>query len=143
MFDYWGQNWAANVADIMKTGMANAVVKLWKAGLITPSMDLTLAELSAASCDFTGYASKTVTVWTGPFNWLGGGSYLDSGLVTWVATAATPFVDNNVGGYWVSDEGGEFLIAVGQLPSAVPIAKEDDVLKLVIQIPYGVPLSFA
>src|SRR5262245_23926097 len=141
MFDYYGQEYTITLCNLLQADIAGADVRLWKAGELVPSMDLTIAECNAAQCDFSGYAFANVTAWLGPYVWPTGGSYIDSGALTFLVTEDDPQVENSVGGYYIVSPSGEFLVAVGALDSPVPLAKPGDVLKLVIQLPQGVPFT--
>lgn len=139
MDDFYSQVFAVEITTAVSVLLENSFVHLWKVGEITPAMDLTIAELDAAECNFSGYAATKVVAWTGPYNYPGGGAYHESGLVIFDGEDATPFVGNTVGGYWVEDAGGA-LVSVGKLDSPVPIAASGDVVQLVIQLPQGVPV---
>lgn len=98
------------------------VVRLWKAGQLNPIVDTTLAECTAAECNFSGYPADglTVTALQAPFTTLEGGIQANTGLLQFTSTAANPFVENMVGGFYVVSSGG-LLLLVGTLDTAVPI----------------------
>lgn len=140
--DFMYQDLIAVTIDAIKEFLVTATVHLFRAGEIVPGKNTTIEELEAAECDFSGYAPVTVTAWKGPYNAISGGQYIETGLIIFAGTSASPFVGNSVAGYWVESQGNQLEVA-GTFDSEVPVASAGDAVQCNVQIPYGVPVAAA
>lgn len=98
-------------AKELQARLAGAKLRLFKSSLGSPLADITLAQLEAAECDFTGYAEETIAAWLDPLKASGGGAQITAATKQFDA-AAPNTTSNMVGGYWI-----EFPAIVG--PPAV------------------------
>lgn len=113
----------------LQTYLALAVMHLAKAP--PPSLKTTvLADLTAVEADYTGYAAKTLTAWTGPFNTSLGGSSILSPLASFSPTGTT--ISNTIYGGWIESAGG-VLELIFTLSTPVGLGSATDVLSLVAE----------
>lgn len=98
-------------AGLLRTGLANALIKLFKAGAgISVNPALTLTQLEAAEADYTGYAPITVATFTTPLLNPVAGASVSSG--TQQFQIAAPYtVANVIGGGWIESAGGVLVAA--------------------------------
>ena len=108
-----GQMWLAGLA---RTALANSLIKLYQSSF-TPNALTTLAELTAAEADYTGYAAKTITAWNAAFYSALGGA-IQMPLQQFQPTDPTT-VANTIGGAWVETSGG---VLVSIIPFPAPVA---------------------
>lgn len=99
------------LAGVVRTALAGCVMKLFKDGegiVVGPA--LTIAELTAAEADYTGYAGITVAAMTAPLlNPLGGASI--STATQQFAITAPYTLPNVIGGGWIEDSTGALVMA--------------------------------
>ena len=119
-------DYALVVGDAVRDLFAGSVARLWKDGGLNPTRQTTIAECNAAECDFSGYppAGITVALYTNPTLSTEGGVQFLSGLIQFISGAATPFVGNVVGGFYIESATGA-LQMVGTFDSAIPIGGPD------------------
>lgn len=132
------QDYLRRVADAYKTNPAAALLPTPAIGLIkdsgfNPNPATTLAEATAAECDFTDYARKTPTLSDGVN--LGVSIEGVTGTGTYTITTDPVVTDNTVLGYFVTD--GTIVVAAelfgdGQ---SVEMAEPGDQLLVVMQLP--------
>ena len=141
---------AQSVNPILARHFANAVVSAYltrPAGalIVTPGVhlmatspgvitaDTPLADLVAVEANFSGYATATPT-FSGPgnYNLRTQVAYTN---VTFTATTASPFVSNNIYGYWLDDGTNLILAELFTNPTPLPIAKVGDFLDLSLFVP--------
>lgn len=115
--------------------IATAKVRLTTNASFVPNPDATIAELAADEADYSGYTAGGLALVVGaPVNL----SPSCQGAVTalsFIATAASPFVPAQCYGYWVDD--GTNVIAQEAFPGGVAIGfgVAGDFLELVLQLP--------
>jgi len=108
----------------------------------TPSMNSTFAELEAAKATFSGYAVFTPVVWSAAYLDANKTAYSLGGLIEFLAVAATPFVPNNIGGYYLYS--GTSLRAVEQftdpvsgLPTPVQVTFPGAIVPVIPRFSFG------
>jgi hypothetical protein len=107
-----------------------------------PATNTTRAELDAAEADFSNYAAFSPVVWTGPFMDANNTAYILGGLIEFPAAAASPFVPNTIGGYYLFEttnlKGWERLTDPSTgLPTPIPIEDENDVALIIPRFSFG------
>lgn len=121
-----------------QTALAASVAHLFKSSLV-PTSSSTKAELTAAECDWTGYATKALAAWLGPILAPGSGYEIIMPLVLWDTGAADPAVGNDVGGAWIEDAAGKVrMVAVFDTPMPMQVAHDGIPLSLIDFFPTGV-----
>lgn len=106
---------ASAKATVTKTTLALSKLRFFKSTLVV-SQFTTKDQLEAAECDFDGYTAGgyTLTAWTGPAWFAGGGAVITSPLtVVAYGPAGDPPVGNAVGGWWIETAAGA-VWTVGQ-----------------------------
>lgn len=118
----------------------SAYVHLWQDGEITPTPDTTIAELTAAECDFGGYAKTQTGSPTSAYLLPGGGVAAETGVIEFVSNASTP--ENMVGGYWIQTAGTPpVLLEIGTFDDPIPISRSGQAVVFVVQETMFVPGS--
>lgn len=119
--------------------IASAKVRLINSPTFAPTPATTIADLAAVECAYSGYAAGGIALTVGaPVNL----SRTCQGAVTalqFLATAATPFVQDSAYGYWVDD--GTNMIVVEMFPAGTvaPFGSAGAFLELLLQLPQQAP----
>lgn len=132
---------ALRIAEVVQTEMAAAEVRLFKIGEVVIGPGITLAELDAAECDFTGYAAIVITAWQDPGLNPAGGASIQASVQ--FATASPYTVGNQVGGYYVVDTTGtDEVIIVQPFPDpGVPMEAAGQIIPITDVLLFGTPNS--
>jgi hypothetical protein len=101
---------ALELAGLVQTALIDCELHLFKAGEVTVGPGTVLADLEAAECDFTGYATIVVPTMSDPLLFPGGGASISTGTRQF-AMAAPYDTPNLVGGGWLQTAGGAVLMA--------------------------------
>lgn len=102
---YLSMTGARVLAEAGDTLLANSVLHAFKAGFV-PSPTSTLAEFTAAECDFDGYAPITITTWADPvLAGAGYAIYAPTKTFRWEHDVSD--VGNQVGGLYLVLAGGD------------------------------------
>lgn len=124
----------------VRASLAASEIRLFQAGLVTIGPGVTLAELDAAECDFTGYAAAAITNWNAAGLNPAGGASISAN--TQFATASPYTVGNVVGGYYVvADPGGTpALVLVQEYPNpGIPMEVAGQILPVYQLLLFGTP----
>lgn len=123
-------------AGLLQTALAGSKIRLFQDGQgINVGPALTLAELEAAECDFTGYTEATIANWLAPLLNPVGGASTDSGSVQF-AISAPYTVSNVVGGGWVETAGG-VLVAAWNYDPVRPVLGAGDGISVDLFLIFG------
>lgn len=99
-----------------QTVYANTVVHLYKSSLV-PTVATTLADLTAAECDFDGYTTETMAAWFDPIFAPTDGYLIQSPEVQFAYVDGVGHVANTVGGAYIVDSTGELRLILALQPS--------------------------
>jgi hypothetical protein len=129
---------AKELATLVKAGLANAKIRLFKAPA-PPINDATvLADLTAHEADVDGYAAAVIAAWIGPYQDPDGGSSIRSGEVDFnYVPAGPPLVNNNsIAGFWIETAGG-ILVAIVVFDTPLNLGVGHVLLPLTSVLNYG------
>jgi len=123
------------LAGLIRTGLAAAEIKLFKAIAQPLSVSTVIGDFTEA--DYDGYAAKVVTTWLAAYLDPAGGASFQSGTqqFQFVPPVGAP-VPNTILGFWIETAGGD-LAAAGTFAAPVAMAAAGDA------IPLNVTLTFA
>ena len=111
-----------------------AIIKLFKVDN-TPTLDTTVADLTAIEADYDGYAASSAVVWGSAFlEPLTSDAVSAGGSKTFVKTAG--IVTNTVYGWWLESAGGD-LLAAGKFDTPLSFVNVGDGYVLTPEIRYG------
>lgn len=130
MYPRAGQQW---LAGIVRTALAASEMKLYQSSLV-PTELTTLAELTAAEADFTGYAPIAMANWGAVFQ-SPLGAAIQSPLNQFQVTAPV-VTTNDIGGAWVETAGG-VLVVIISFPEPVAMATALSAIPLTAILRYG------
>lgn len=99
-----------------QTAYVAADIHLYQSSLV-PTETTTLAELTAAECDYDGYASQALTPWFDPILAPGSGYMTASPLVQFAYVDGVGHVSNLVGGAYIVDAGGDLRMVLAFTPT--------------------------
>lgn len=131
---------ALRIAETVATELALCEVRLFKAGVVVIGPGITLAELDAEECDFTGYAPIVITAWQAAGLNPAGGASIQASVQ--FATAAPYTVGNNVGGYYIVDLTGavDNVIIVQEFPApGIAMEAAGQVIPITQLLLFGTP----
>lgn len=124
------------VAEVMRTALADAELRLFKAGAgIVLQPTTTLAQLAAAEADYTGYSAATIAAWLPPLLSPLGGASIESGTVQF-QTQSPYTVGNTIQGWYLVDGGGG-LIVCGDFPQTIAMLGNGDGIPMNLQLVFG------
>lgn len=111
----------AGLAELSRTRLANAKMRLWKSGLVL-TWDTTLAQLNAAEADYDGYTPGGITIpaWGPALQGPGQTFVISGGVQSFVVGTGGPGNWNVIGG-WYLVTADNVLWAVGEFPAPVPM----------------------
>lgn len=122
------------LAAVVQAALADSHVNLFQTGTVTLTAATTLAQLTAAVADYTGYAEQDIATWFAPLlNPLGGAS-IESGLLQF-AIAAPYTVPNTIQGWYLTDTANA-LVCAGEFATPRELVGAGD------GIPFNVELIF-
>jgi hypothetical protein len=116
---------AIKKANIMKAALAASKLRAYQA-TFTPSPNSLLADFVAAECDYSGYTAggETITAFGAPYLDPSGGATIAAPSIQFQGAAATPFVTNGIGGFWIETSTGA-LVTYWPLPAPINITSPD------------------
>ena len=123
------------LAAVVQTALANSEIHLYQTGSVVLSNTTTLADLTAAEADYTGYAAETIAAWFDPLLNPAGGASIESGLVQF--QIASPYTTPNViQGWWIEDSTGD-LVAAGDFAVPKSLMGAGDGIPFNIELIFG------
>ena len=135
---FYPNDGALRIAEVISTELANCEVLLFKSGVLTESPSLTLAEIEAEECDFTGYAREVVTAPQAPGLNPNGGASIQFSVQ--FGTAAPYTVGNTVGGYAVvSKTTPDEVINVQFFPEPIAMEAGGQIIPITHVMLFGTP----
>lgn len=136
----YGRTFADTVLAALKTVpggplIAAAKVRLSMDPAFAPTPDNKIADFTPNEANYSGYAAGGVALTLAGTGVASPGCEVEYAAVVFTATAATPFVPNNVTGYWIDD--GTNVIAAEAFGSSGPwaVAQSGDFLQLDLRLP--------
>lgn len=128
------------VASLLRTYLEASNLRLFKSDFV-PAVSSTLAEFVAAEADYTGYTAggAPLAAWFAPVLNPAGGASIDSPTVQFAA-AAPYTVGNLIGGWFVTNDDDDTVIATGTFANPIPMgaANQGFPMNVTLVFPNGV-----
>lgn len=131
---------ALKVATLLRANLAASSLRLFKSEFV-PTVSSTLAEYAAAEADYTGYpvGGAPLATWFAAVLNPAGGASIDSPTVQFT-TVAPYTVGNLIGGWFLTNDEDETVIAAGTFANPIPLgaANQGFPMNVTLVFPNGV-----
>lgn len=127
-----GTLWLANN---VQGDLASSVLHLFKSSY-TPSVASILSALTAAECDYDGYAAKTITAWLNEIYNPAGGASIQAPTQQFEYVDGVGHVGNTVGGWYLVSSGGS-LVAIGTFDAPIAMTANGNGIPIDILLRFG------